>query len=217
MLLYRPLPKQPDRAFILGAGRFGTNSAIRIHRKWPDCQLHIADVNLEIPEHLPGFHHSFTDAIDLLNKHLAVSAPDDLVVPCIPVHAAFNMVLSRLGFCIPVPVYLLDELPGAVAGSDGCVYCSLSDFLCTADCPEPEGHCTVTGRKRSKALFSLINDLHVAPYVTLVVRSVSALPGVGAFTSGVLSELLDRVRSRQGRYLIATASRCHGVIHGFTH
>ena len=217
MVLHRPLPVEPERAFILGAGRFGSGAAIRIHRKWPECQLHIADVKLEIPENLPGFHHSFTDGIDLLNKHLQGSRPDDLIVPCIPVHAAFNMVLSHFGFSIPVPIHLLDELPGAIPGSDGCMYCSLSDFLCSADCPEPEGYCTVTGEKRADALYDVINNLDESAYQILVVRSATLLPGVGAFSSGVLSDLLHRARSRKGRCLIATASRCHGVIHGFTH
>lgn len=217
MVLCRPLSGKPERAFVLGAGNFGTSAALRIHREWPDCQLHIADVQLEIPEHLPGFHHSFADAIDLLNKHVDISRPDDLVVPCIPIHAAFNLVLSHLGYCIPVPIHLLDELPGAVAGSDGCIYCSYSDFLCPSDCPEPEGYCQVTRAKRSKPLFTVISDLKETAYQVLVVRSESILPGVGGFSTGVLSELLDRVRSRRGRSLIATASRCHGVIHGFTH
>ena len=177
----------------------------------------ISDIKTPIDASLPGQHFPLTEAMDLMNDHLQKAIPDDIVVPCIPQHAAFNWVLSHLGFCIPVPLKLMEELPGAVAGNDGCIYSSLSDFTCPVNCDEPGDLCPVTNRKRAAPLFEIISSSNVPTYTTIAVRSAQLLPGTGAYTSGVLFELLDLVRKKRGRFLIATASKCHGVIHGFTH
>lgn len=217
MLLEMPLPKKPSSVLILGAGQFGSLSAAGIADKWPDCSIHIADLKTQIDPSLPGEHHQATEAMDILIEMIDQSKPDQLVVPCIPVHVAFNWVLSHLGFCIPVPIKLMEILPGAVAGNDGCIYSSLSDFTCPADCGEPRGYCPVTEKERKTPLFEIMSSMNVPTFTTLTVRSLQLLPGTGALTSGVLFELLDRVRRKRGRFLIATASRCHGVMHGFTH
>lgn len=217
MLLDRPLPEKPRNALILGAGKFGSSAAVKIADRWPRCSIKISDIKTSIDSSLPGKHFPVTEAMDLMSDHLHKGIPDDIVVPCIPVHAAFNWVLSHLGFCIPVPVKLMEDLPGSVSGKDGCIYSSLSDFTCPANCTEPGDLCPVTNRKRSAPLFEIMSSLSVPSYTTLVVRSVQLLPGTGAFTSGALFELLDLVRKKRGRFLIATASKCHGVIHGFTH
>lgn len=216
MLLDRPLPENPRNALILGAGRFGSAAAAGIAHRWPDCAIKIADINARIDPDLPGEHHSSTEAMDLLNEMLTPGRPDDLVIPCIPVHAAFNWVLSHMGFCIPVPMKLMEIIPGAIAGKDGCIFSSLSDFVCPTYCDEPEGFCPVKKEKREKPLFEIVSSMETPSYTNLTVRSGQLLPGTGAYVSGVLFELLNLVRKKKGRFLIATASRCHGVIHGFT-
>lgn len=217
MLLDRSLPEKPRNALILGAGKFGSSAAVKIAERWPDCSIRISDIKTRIDDSLPGEHFPATEAMDLMNDYLKKGITDDIVVPCIPVHAAFNWVLSHLGFCIPVPVQLMEELPGAIAGKDGCIYSSLSNFTCPEDCTEPGDRCPVTNRKREAPLFEIISSLSVHSYTIIALRSAQLLPGTGAFTSGVLFELLDLVRKKRGRFLIATASKCHGVIHGFTH
>ena len=217
MLLRKPLPAEPERALILGAGAFGSRAAREIGRELSGCSVHIADLRTDIAPDLPGEHHPATEAMDLMLDLLREDRPDDLVIPCVPVHVAFNWVLTHLGFCIPVPVSLMEELPGAVAGKDGCIYSSLSDFVCPPGCREPEDECPVSGESRRYPIFDTIASLSPPSYTNLTVRSEQLLPGVGAISAGVLFDLLNRARSRRGRFLIATASRCHGVVHGFTH
>lgn len=217
MLISRPLPNVPERIMILGAGRFGSAAAYGVSRKWPDCEIHIADLKTSIDSGIPGSHHPSTEAMDLMLESISREEPDTLVVPCVPVHVAFNWVLSHLGFCIPVPVRLMETLPGAIGGKDGCIYCSYSDFKCPENCPEPAGHCPESGKERLYPLYDIIASVRVPSYTVLTVRSMQLLPGTGAMTAGALLELLDLARKRRGRFLIATASRCHGVVHGFTH
>ncbi len=217
MLIASSLPVNPKRAFILGGGRFGSSAAFKIDRQWPDCHIELIDKLPDISPDIPGEHHAGTEAIGFLQSNLDKHKSDDLVIPCVPVHVAFNWVLSHMGFCIPVPVRLMEFLPGAIAGKDGCIFSSLSDFICPAECSEPEGVCTVTGKKRDEPLFSIFDRISLHSYKAIVVRSAQLLPGVGAFTAGQLFDLLTEVRRKKGRFLIGTASRCHGVIHGFVH
>lgn len=216
MLLYRSLPDEPERAFVLGAGRFGSAAARKTAARWPSCEIHLADTKPVIDQTLPGIHHPGEDAFNLLSSMLVPERPDDLVIPCVPVHAAFNWVLQHLGFSIPVPIRLMEKLPGAVYGRDGCIYSSLSDLACPDDCSEPVVYCTLTGEERGSPLFETMASIKEISYTTIVLRSGQLLPGTGALTAGILFDLLNTVRSAKGRYLIATASRCHGVIHGFT-
>jgi len=217
MLLYRPLPQEPLCVYILGAGNLGSRAAVETAARWPSCELHIADIRTSIPDDLPGIHHTGTEAMDLLCENLDQSSPDDIVIPCIPVHAAFNWVLSHLGFCIPVPVRLMEKLPGAVVGVDGCIYSALSDFNCPDDCPEPAGYCTISGEERGSPMYEIMASIQERSYSALAVRSVQLFPGIAAITSGILFDLLNEARRKKGRYLISTASKCIGVVHGFIH
>lgn len=217
MIITSSLPVSPDRVYILGGGRFGSSAASKINDQWPRCKVYLADSIPELSSKIPGEHHAGTDAIEFLRNNLDRHRPDDLVIPCVPLHVAFNWVLSHIGFCIPVPVRVMEFLPGAVAGNDGCIYSSLSDFICPDSCPEPEDFCSVTKKERDEPLFGIMGKINLNSYSTIVVRSAQLLPGVGAITSGQLSALLTEVRKEKGRFLIGTASRCHGVIHGFVH
>ena len=217
MLIDDQLPVNPERALILGCGRFGSSAADKINLKWPACEIHVVDKAEKIPERIPGIHHSDTDGIQFLSDMLMESRPADIVVPCLPVHVAFEWILIHFGFPIPVPICLMEILPGAIGGKDGCIYSSLSDFLCPTNCSEPEGFCPESGEKRINPLFSTMGELTLSNYSTIVLRSKQLLPGAGAVTAGQFNTLIKEVRKGSGRFLIGTASRCHGVLNGFVH
>ena len=217
MLISRQLPVRPERAYVLGSGKFGSSAVFKINRRWPNCEIHVVDRMAELSSNLPGLLHAHTEAVQFLRDNLHSSRPDELVIPCIPEHLAFNWVHSHIGFPTPVPVRLMECLPGAIAGKDGCIYCSLSDFVCTSSCTEPEGYCPITEKEREEPLFETFDQISLNSYKVIVVRSAQLLPGVGAFTSDQLFALLAYLRKEKGRFLIGTASRCHGVINGFVH
>ncbi len=217
MLINDQLPVNPKRALILGCGLFGSSAAEKIYEQWPGCETHVTDKTVIIPEYIPGEHHSGTDGIQFLADMLQESRPADIVVPCVPVHVVFEWVLLHFGFSIPVPIQLMEILPGAIAGKDGCIYSSLSDFICPANCSEPEGCCPESREKRINPLFSTMEKISIQNYSAIVVRSNQLLPGVGAFTASQLYTLINEVRKKKGRFLIGTASRCHGVLNGFIH
>ena len=217
MLVQDQLPVNPERALILGCGQFGCSAAYKISLQWPDCEIHVADKAEKIPESIPGEHHADTDGIQFLADMLMENRPADIVIPCVPVHVAFEWVLMHFGFSIPVPIQLMEILPGAIAGNDGCIYSSLSDFICSAECPEPEGYCPVSGEKRINPLFRTMEKISLHNYSTIVVRSNQLLPGVGAITALQFYAVIKEVRKNKRRCLIGTASRCHGVLNGFVH
>lgn len=217
MLIHEQLPVNPERALILGCGQFGSSAAGKISRQWPGCEIHVVDKAERIPENIPGEHHPGTDGIQFLSDMLMGSRSTDIVVPCVPVHVAFEWVLLHFGFSIPVPIRLMDILPGAIAGKDGCIYSSLSDFICPANCIEPEGYCPESEEKRTHPLFSTMEKISLSNYSTIVIRSSQLLPGVGAITAEQFNSLIREVRKGKGRFLIGTASRCHGVLNGLVH
>lgn len=217
MIIDSILPDNPERVFILGCGKFGSSAAVKMCRQFPDSSIHLVDKKPVLPSDLPGEYHTGTDAIQFLHDHLEEGRPDDLVIPCVPIHVVFNWVFSHFGNCIPVPLRLMKFLPGAISGKDSCIYSSLSDFVCPDTCSEPEGFCPTTGKKRKQPLFRIFEDIRLNSYRVIVVRSGQLLPGVGAVTSAQLFDTLTEIRKNKGRALIATASRCHGVVHGFVH
>jgi hypothetical protein len=98
-------------------------------------------------------------------------------------------------------------------GKTGDLYTSLSDFLCSEDCPEPARYCTATGRRREKPLYHILKDLK-GPFESTVVRSLQLGPGIGGFRPKTLLDLPEDIKKnkRSGRaVLVSTASRCHGV------
>jgi hypothetical protein len=97
--------------------------------------------------------------------------------------------------------------PFALDGSNLC--CSRADFFCPDDCPEGD-LCTVTGEPREEPLYRMLEELEVPGVTVLVLRSRQIMPGIGGYLLGELMDLTERIP--QGRSLIATSCKCHGVI-----
>jgi hypothetical protein len=100
-----------------------------------------------------------------------------------------------------------------VKGKTGDLYTSLADFLCPEDCPEPSRYCTVTRKKREKALYEILENLKGSFESRIIISQPLAI-GVGGFEPKVLLTLLEDIKQRKNFYqlvLISTASRCHAV------
>lgn len=149
-----------------------------------------------------------------LEQALSGQAPPDWVVPALPKH----LLVEWLLLCLPqarrleVPAHAIPPLPNVIPGEGSQYYASLADFLCPDDCPEPAGKCTMTGQTREKPLFSILAEIIVPQMQTAVVRSYQMAPGVGGYKAADLLELRQRLKARGGKWLLATACRCHGVL-----
>ena len=104
-------------------------------------------------------------------------------------------------------------IPGARRGPHGELYLSRARHLCPDDCAEPEV-CPVTGESRDLPLHQELASLHLAGYEIRVIASRQLAPGVGGYSPRRLLDLARDMGTLQGNVLIATACRCHGVIHG---
>ncbi len=203
---------------ILGAGRFGTLAAKRLTARHPHAHIVLVDSDerrlqaASVPdsvEKIPG------DALRFLEN----LAPLEIygIVPAIPVHVAWRWLLGKLktqglAHPLPVPLELDRHVPHPMRTPTGTVYASYADFQCPDNCPEPAKLCTVTRKPRPGILHRVLRDVIVPGFQTLVLQSHQWAPGVGGYAGHQLMEVLDRIQSAPGAFIVATSCSCHAVI-----
>jgi hypothetical protein len=156
------------------------------------------------------------DAIEFLCEH--PGSGHEWIVPAIPLHVAFAWLCRQLAkrgkvSPIPVPAKLDHMVPNPFRDKTGGLYASLATFRCPDNCDEPAGRCTVTGEHREANMFDIIRLIEIEGLTTRVVRSHQITPGVGGYRLSVLWSLLEEVKSTGKNFMVATACRCHAVIH----
>jgi hypothetical protein len=210
------------RYLILGAGKFGRLALERLANQEPAAAFTVVDrqpealaaaqtLGISGVEWLPG------EAVAFLVAHLKPQAPWDWLVPMVPVHLAAAWLLRgplRGWETVPVP-----EAVGTLArvwsrGAEGQLYLSRAAHLCPDDCPESESLCPVSGESREVPLAVELAALPVPGWHSAVITSRQLAPGVGGYPPGELLALGRDLAGRPGRILLATACRCHGVVHG---
>lgn len=209
---------------ILGAGKFGQLALARLGRQ--DAGAHfvvvdqspaaLAEASAVCPIRMQAVA---VEAIEYLTTQLGPDAPWDWLIPVVPVHVAFAW-LSRGPLAgtdwgtAAVPASLEDLAPLARRGPGGELYLSRATHLCPDDCPEPEGFCPVRGEVRDIPLHEALAAWTAPGWRMLVVASRQLAPGVGGYPPARLSALARDLAARPGKVLVATACRCHGVVHG---
>jgi hypothetical protein len=169
---------------------------------------------------VPRIEKIVSDGINFIVKNMQALSPSSLIVPAVPVHLASEWLkkyLEKHGWKIKpskVPEEVLPHLPYSWQGTGGTLLISYSDFLCPDDCPEPTGHCPVTGESRSEPLHELLNRLMVPRYKVHIIRSRQLAPGLGGYKVEDLNNLYKKVSLGEGRWLVGTACKCHGALTG---
>ncbi|MFP3868070.1 MAG: hypothetical protein ACLFUU_07900 [Desulfobacteraceae bacterium] len=214
------------RYLILGAGHFGYLALSRLAQQEPGSHFTVVDQNPESLKdcRLPGLSNlrlEQGEGVEFLISHQQVESAYDWIIPAIPCHVAFEWVWRQRPpesdwRIIPVPPQVEELAVKAFRGQRGEVLLSLADFICPDDCPEPAEQCQVTGLPRVGTLYEALEDLVVPGFESLVVRSQQLAPGVGGYPPEDLRQLWHRVQAASGQLLIATACRCHGVVHGLS-
>lgn len=204
--------------WILGAGRFGSLAVERLASRpggptmvavdREACRLETLDLALVARVR--------ADAIEFLLTREGNGS--EWIVPAVPKHVAFRWLgrrLSRMATVsfLPVPQALDRQVPNPWRDHAGSLYTSFATFRCPDTCEEPEGRCSLTGRPRVADLFVLLENAEVPGHRLLVVRSHQLAPGVGGYRLRALWELLEQVQATEMPVLVATACRCHGVVH----
>ena len=207
----------PRTYLIIGCGHFGSRAAEKLFPKDSRSEIIVVDKSkraLQRVSHLP-IETAVCEGITYLNQFLSEGRKVDHIIPAVPIHFAFEFILSQLkplggkrGKVPPLP-----GLPNSTEGKTGDLYTSFADFLCPEECPEPKQYCTATKKSRPKPLYKILSDLR-GPFESKVIRSQQLGPGIGGYRPGALFDLLEEIKERMNSsrpILISTASRCHGV------
>lgn len=208
--------------WIVGVGQFGLLAVKRLSVSKKECQFVLVDPVQENLER--GKAHNRTlvlaDGVSFVEKRLSAESMPEWIVPALPVHLAAEWCLRRFGpeqiRTVPLPEAVDRAVPNPLRGADGNLYVSHADFKCPDDCAEPLGTCTMTGKPRKPNMFEVLAQVSVPGFSPLVIRSHQLGPGVGGYRPEQLFALLDQVAAAEGKLLICTACRCHGVITGVT-
>lgn len=197
---------------VAGFGHFGRLACRRITAAFPNERLIIVERNPEKIEPTTGSNAILIEE-EIVSYLIRASDifPDDWIVPMVPFHMAATYALERLPDARvgSIPDGLEVALPNAFPVAEHTLTCSYATCMCPDDCAE-EDVCPVTGERRDVPLHRAIASLNVADTTVLVLTSRQILPGVGGYQAGDLFDLVRRLNP--GRFLIATACRCHGVI-----
>lgn len=206
---------------ILGAGKFGRLAVARLSECDPGACFVIVDQNrapLEAPPSGPGRRVAEIegDVAAFLREHLANYASWDWLVPAVPVHVALvSLQAGPAGSdwqCMEVPEEVEHMAPAAIRGSQGELYLSRAAHICPDDCPSPEV-CPVTGESRTPALYEELAALNLPGFRVVVIPSQQLAPGVGGYAPRKLLDLPAVIAGVGDNLLLATACRCHGVVH----
>jgi hypothetical protein len=207
---------------ILGAGKFGRLALRRLARQDAAASFVVVDHDpaalavalAGVPDGTPVQ----AEAIAFLVRQLGGDGRWDWIIPMVPVHVVFQWLLAGplagAGWQPQtVPAVLSGLIPGTRRGPEGELYLSRAQHLCPDDCAEPEV-CPVTGESRDLPLHQELASLHLAGYEIRVIPSQQLAPGVGGYPPWRLLDLARDMKALKGNVLVATACRCHGVIHG---
>jgi hypothetical protein len=211
---------------ILGAGKFGRLALERLARQDAAASFLVVDhdpVALAAVRAGGGAGRQWVkaEAIAFLVQHLGPDSGWDWIIPMVPVHVAYHWLMAGplAGSDwqpAAVPEALTGLTPVSWRGPNGALYLSRAQHLCPDDCVESEV-CPVTGESRDPPLHQELASFHLAGYQIRVIPSQQLAPGVGGYPPGRLLDLAREMGALEGNVLIATACRCHGVIHGLAH
>ncbi|UCD91036.1 MAG: potassium transporter [Desulfobacterales bacterium] len=210
--------------WIIGAGKFGSRAVRFLTKEYPEARITLVDSDRYALADWQGrvatvWDDGVTFLVRQLNETEARTVPD-WIVPAIPVHVAFEWLRHTLAkrfdiTSVPVPDAFGSLLPHPVRGSKGELYVSHATFMCPEDCPEPPDVCMATGEPRKTDVYKMLEQTIFAEHTSVVVRSRQLAPGVGGYPAQALLNARVKVSRSEGRVLMGTACRCHGVVHAF--
>ncbi len=203
--------------WIIGAGTFGQLAVKRLEKRF---RIILIDPDASMLESInsPRIMKIVDNGIDFLARNLHKSTDVSFIVPCLPVHLAWEWCHKKLGsdaLRLEVLPDTLDALlPNPMRGQDSHIYVSHADFICPENCSEPDALCTHTGHPRKKDMHQLLAGIVFQDYQPQVLQSRQLAPGVGGYSPQQLFTLLEKIKNVRGSLMICTACRCHGVVTG---
>jgi hypothetical protein len=208
--------------WIIGGGQFGLNAAQKIRTQESDAVILIVEEDFMICQRLEklGFETLCGEGIQYLTQNLINEDYPDWIIPAIPLHVAFEWIQGKLSKKYETEVIAVSDemerqLPHPIRGVKGQLYISNADFVCPADCSEPEEICTYTGEPRPRILNSYLEKIQYDDFKSVVVCSRQLFAGVGGYTPKALFQGLEIIKAEVRPVILSTACYCHGVVHAF--
>jgi hypothetical protein len=212
------------QVFIVGFGKFGKLALTQGVRRWGKARIWIIDsrpealVNLEITPN--SRIRILADGPHFLTQFQQWIGDEDWIIPALPIHLAWKW----LGLNVKIPKGHRTVLPPQGFGvglpfhqeSTQGFFLSYANFLCPEKCPSPRYHCYKTKEKRTVPLWKFIADQPGLKGTLGVIESRQIAPGVGGYAFKELRRIRGLARNAEPPFFVATACRCHGVIHGLT-
>ena len=205
--------------WIIGAGQFGARAVAATRRQKPAVDITLVDSDANQLRSWPSVVNTVCeDGVAFLARRLVQGEFPTMIVPAVPIHIAYAWIRRALKaqtevVAQPFPDTIAARLPNPIQGANGELFVSHADTLCPPNCSEQADRCTATGRQRSKDMFRLLGELEFDGYAAVVVRSHQMAPGVGGYLPETLFAACNTVARSTGTVLLATACRCHAVVH----
>jgi hypothetical protein len=210
------------QVFIVGFGKFGKLALPGVQRLWKKARIWIIDRDPRAFEtgRPPAGIGVLADGPQFLSTYQQFLRDEDWIIPSLPIHLAWKWLdlnLKPIAYpkAVIPPVELGSGLPYAQPFGKGLMV-SYATFLCPDNCPAPLRFCTKTKEKRSAPLWKHLEDRKNPHGGLAVIESRQIAPGIGGFPFGELRRVLSLAQKTRPPLFLATACRCHGVIHGLT-
>ena len=206
-----------ETIWIIGAGKFGRLACSRLAGRYRVVLVDASEKQLaKIAQQ--GVICRNQDGIQYLAEHLFPDTKVDWIVPCLPIHLAWQWCRIKTGNDRLRPEAIdhaiTADLPNPFHPEPTHIYVSHADFVCPDDCEEPEAYCTRTKQPRKMPMYSLVKSLSFQEFQPMVIQSHQIAPGVGGIRPKQLFKLLSDIKNGNNRILVCTACKCHGVITG---
>ncbi len=206
--------------WIIGIGRFGRMAVEGLAKTHAGHHLVLVDPDGENLSQAQGPNRALVqmDGVLFVHQRLAASEKPDWIIPALPVHLAAQWCLAERNAKglkqIDIPPAVDRHAPNPTRDDLGNLYVTHADFRCPDKCDEPAEICTITRKKRHTNMFTLLGQIPIPNFESLVIRSHQLGPGIGGYRPAQLFKLLDGIDGSEKDVLISTACRCHGVMTG---
>lgn len=216
------VPGEAMEYWIIGFGKVGRRALERLRQRSPEAAFTVVDpLCPQAREDATGISWHAVDGVSFLLRRLSAEPTGQpWIIPALPRHLAYEWMAATLRESAdlhpcPVPEAVMAQVPNAIRGAEGQVFMSIADFVCPISCSEPRKGCPQIRKPRPFNLCAHLGAIRMENWRSVVVRSYQLAPGVGGYRARQLREALHTVRAYSGRFLLSTASKCHGVMHAF--
>ena len=168
----------PSTIWVIGGGQFGRRAVELLKKDSPAGNIIMVD-----REPSPDLPHDIeivrADGVAWFAEHFTPEADVHKIIPALPLHLAADWLkiklanVHRIVSSSEIPDEQLRLFPHPIRLSPSRVVMSHADFLCPANCSEPDDICTFTRKPRPPSLYSILETMDWDNFVPLIIKKPS--------------------------------------------